>query len=72
MSATKLVAVSFVRETGSLVIDIGPRNDKGEVEVVRGDAEVIITLQDGEIVNVEILLDRVAAGRLSRLLKNVE
>jgi len=68
MSVAKFATVNFAKETGSLVIDIGPYEDKGEVEVVRSDAEVIITLKGDKIVNVEVLLDRDAAERLSRLL----
>lgn len=72
MPVIKFATVDFVRETGSIMIDIGPYGDKGQVEVVHGDAEVIITVKDGEIVNVEILLDRDAAGKLSRLLRSAE
>jgi len=61
--------VSFAEESGSLMIDL-PHDGDGEVEVLHGYAEVIITIRDGKIANVELLLERRLAEELSRRLRS--
>jgi len=57
--------VSFAEESGSLMIDL-PHDGDGEVEVLHGNAEVIITVKGGKVVNIELLLERKLAEELSR------
>jgi len=72
MTANMQVAtVSFAEESGSLMIDLQHDGD-GEVEVLHGDAEVIITIRGGEIAYIELLLERELVEELIRQLKRRE
>jgi len=50
-----MVEVKFSHETGSLIVNFGVKG--GRKEVVTSDALVIITLSDGRIADIQILLD---------------
>ena len=64
-----MTRLSFAEENGSLMIDL-PHDGDGEVEVLHGDVEVIITVKGGKIVNIELLLERKLAEELSRQLRS--
>jgi len=63
------MSVDFAEEAGSIIIDLDA-DAEGPVEVVHDDnVAVIITVARGKIVDIQILLNKEAAEKLAKLLK---
>lgn len=60
--------IDFIDETGSLVINFGIRGRN--IEVLESDALALITIIDGKIADIEILLDnKNVINKLSKILR---
>jgi len=63
------MSAEFVEETGSILITLSEDLEE-PVEIVHdGGAEVIITVANGRIIGVEILMSKGSAERLAKLLR---
>jgi len=67
-SVPALAQLNFVEEIGSLVVNFGVRGR--EVKVLESDALALITIIDGKVADIELLLDNKEVIReLSKALK---
>ncbi len=63
-----IVRIDYAEDIGSLIIDFGGKGEK--VEVLKSDALVIITLLDGKLADIQILLDdKEVIRRLKEILR---